>query len=102
MSDVDDYVSKVDPKLRGQFAKLRLMIKKAMPNASESVKWGVPYYSLNGVGVASVAEYSQHVNLYFMQDAKLVWSAGRDGEGHASRDGQDLGRHQGGRIPAPS
>src|ERR1041385_7328878 len=71
MSDVDDYISKVDPKLRAQFAKLRLVIKKALPGASESVKWGVPYYSLNEVGVASIAEYSQHVNLYFMQGAKL-------------------------------
>jgi hypothetical protein len=71
MSDVDDYTSKVDPRLREQFAKLRLIIKKALPGSCESVKWGIPYYSLNGVGVASIAEYSQHVNLYFLQGAKL-------------------------------
>lgn len=71
MSDVDSYVSKVDPKLRSQFQRLRLIVKKALPGASESVKWGVPYYSLDGVGVASIADYSGHVNLYLMQGAEL-------------------------------
>ena len=71
MSDVDSYISRVDPKLRSQFQKLRLIIKKALPGVSESVKWGVPYYSLDGVGVASIADYSGHVNLYLMQGAEL-------------------------------
>jgi hypothetical protein len=71
MSDVDSYVSKVDPKLRDQFQMLRLMVKKALPGVFESVKWGVPYYSLDGVGVASIADYSGHVNLYLMQGANI-------------------------------
>jgi hypothetical protein len=71
MSEVDAYVSKVDPKLRRQFEKLRSIIKKALPGISEAVKWGVPYYSLDRVGVASIAEYSEHVNLYLLQGAKL-------------------------------
>jgi hypothetical protein len=71
LSDVDSYVSKVDPKLRSQFQKLRLIVKEALPGVSESVKWGVPYYSLDGVGVASIADYSGHVNLYLMQGAEL-------------------------------
>jgi len=71
MSDVDEYLSKVDPKLRRQFQKLRSIVKKALPGVSEAVKWGVPYYSLHGVGVASIADYSGHVNLYLMQGAEL-------------------------------
>ena len=71
LSDVDSYVSKVDPKLRSQFQKLRSIVKEALPGVSESVKWGVPYYSLDGVGVASIADYSGHVNLYLMQGAGL-------------------------------
>src|SRR6267143_6147976 len=71
MSDVDAYVSKVNPELRRQFQKLRLIIKKALPDVSEAVKWGVPFYTLNGVGVASIAEYTEHVNLYLLQGANL-------------------------------
>ena len=71
MSDVDEYVSKVDPKLRRQFQRLRSIVKKALPGVSEAVKWGIPYYSLDGVGVASIADYSGHVNLYLMQGAEL-------------------------------
>jgi hypothetical protein len=71
MSDVDSYISKVDSKLRSQFQRLRSIVKKALPGASESVKWGVPYYSLDGVGVGSIADYGGHVNLYLMQGAQL-------------------------------
>ena len=71
MSDVDAYASKVDPKLRDQFQKLRSIIKKALPDVSEAVKWSVPFYSLNGVGVAAIADYSGHLNLAFLQGAKL-------------------------------
>jgi hypothetical protein len=70
-SEVDEYISKVDPKLRPQFKKLRSTIKTALPDAVESVKWGIPYYTLNGVGLASLADYGAHVNLYIMQGAKL-------------------------------
>jgi hypothetical protein len=71
MSEVDSYISEVDPNLRSQFEKLRSLVKKALPGASESIKWSVPYYTLNGVAVASIAEYSKHVNLYLIQGAKL-------------------------------
>jgi hypothetical protein len=71
MSDVDVYVSKVDPKLRGQFEKLRSLVKRALPGVTESIKWRVPFYTLNGVPVASIAEYSKHVNLYLMQGAQI-------------------------------
>lgn len=69
--DVDQYVSKVDPRLRRQFEELRSIVKKALPGAVEAVKWGVPYYTLDGVGVASIADYANHVNLYLMQGAQL-------------------------------
>jgi hypothetical protein len=71
MSEVDAYVSRVDAKLRRHFERLRSLVKKALPGASESIKWGVPYYALDGVGVASIADYSKHVNLYLMQGAQL-------------------------------
>jgi hypothetical protein len=69
--DVDEYISKVDPKLRRQFQELRSIVRKALPDAIEAVKWGVPFYTLKGVGVASIAEYTGHVNLYLLQGAKL-------------------------------
>lgn len=71
MSDVDAYISRVDPRLRAQFEKLRSLVKKGLPGASEAVKWHVPYYTYKGVGVASIAEYTDHVNLYLMQGAQL-------------------------------
>ncbi|HKT22688.1 MAG TPA: DUF1801 domain-containing protein [Nitrososphaerales archaeon] len=68
---VDEYIDKVDPKLRPQFARLASTVRKALPEAVEAVKWGVPYWAVNKVGVVSIAEYSQHINLYFLKGASL-------------------------------
>jgi hypothetical protein len=84
MSSVDVYVSKVDPKLRKQFEMLRSVVKRALPEVSESIKWGIPYYTLGKVGVASIAEYSKHVNLYLMQGA-LISSTLLEGTGKGMR-----------------
>jgi len=71
VSEVDAYVAKVDPKLRVQFENLRSLVKRALPGVSETIKWNAPYYTLNGIGVASIAEYTRHVNLYLMQGAQI-------------------------------
>lgn len=68
---VDEYIAKVDPKLRPQLAKLASTVRKALPEAAEAVRRGVPYWAVNKVGVVSIAEYRRHVNLYFLKGASL-------------------------------
>ena len=72
MTTIDEYISKIkDSRLRKIMMKIVLIIRNLFPSAVESVKWGVPYYSVNKIGVISLAEYTNHVNLYFMSGAKL-------------------------------
>ena len=72
MRTVDQYITSVkDPELRKIMRKLRSLIREGMPEATESIKWGMPYYSINGQGIVSMAEYAKHVNLYFFMGARL-------------------------------
>ena len=47
------------------------MAKTALPSAVETARMGVPTKSVDGTHIASIVEYSKHVNLYFYNGAKL-------------------------------
>ena len=82
MTTVKGYIQNVkDPKLQKIMRRLTSMIRKSLPSADEFVKWGVPYYSIDGRGIISMAEYTKNVNLYFLSgaelDSKLVEGTGK-------------------------
>jgi hypothetical protein len=72
MSSVDAYIANIDPSLRALAEDVRLITKTAVPDASESLKMGIPTFSLDGVNVAAIADYNHHINLYFFSGAKLT------------------------------
>ncbi|MBI2183351.1 MAG: DUF1801 domain-containing protein [Thaumarchaeota archaeon] len=71
MDDVDSLISKLDPKIRALTQGLQVLIKKALPDADEKVKWGYPFYAVNGRSVAALVTYKDHVNLAFTKGALL-------------------------------
>ena len=68
---VDKYIDDMDPKLRVFAKKIRSIIRKAIPQAVERIWMGIPNYAINGSGISSIADYSNHINLYFLFGAKL-------------------------------
>lgn len=71
-STVSAYLDNIsDPDLRRVAKKLRLVVRKAIPDANEEIKMGMPCYSVNKKMIALIADYSKHVNLYFPSGAKL-------------------------------
>lgn len=72
MTDVDEYIGAIEnPRLCSLTKKVRRVITKALPRALESVKMGIPNYSVDGKNIAAIADYGKHVNLYFFQGAQL-------------------------------
>lgn len=69
--DVDTLVKKLNPKLRELAEKLRVIVKKVLPNAVETVKWGNPTYIVDGKNVAWLLTYKDHVDLGFFKGAQL-------------------------------
>ena len=66
-----DYLKSLDPKQRKLTGKLRTIVKKALPNAEEKIKWGNPTYVLKGKNVAWILNYKEHVDLGFFKGAMM-------------------------------
>lgn len=69
--DVETYVKSLDPPMMDLTKRLHTIIKKALPHATETIKWGNPTYTIGGKNVAWVLNYKDHVDLGFFMGAKL-------------------------------
>ena len=47
---------------------MRKRIHKAVPDASETIKWNVPFYELNGKLLASMAAFKKHTKFGVWRD----------------------------------
>ena len=59
--DVDAYIANSDSEARPKLAELRELIKATVPQAEESISWGVPFYRYHGA-LAGLAAYKSHVS----------------------------------------
>ena len=57
---VDAYIEKAAPFAQPILAHLRRLMHQACPHASESIKWGMPFFIQQGVILASMAAFKQH------------------------------------------
>jgi hypothetical protein len=59
------------PKVRRLAKKIRTIVRSSIPEAEESLKMGMPCYSVGKKMVVLIGDYQNHVNLYFVQGARL-------------------------------
>ena len=57
---VDAYIAKAPPFAQPLLVEVRKRIHKACPDATETIKWNVPFYELGGKLVASMAAFKKH------------------------------------------
>ncbi len=60
----DRYYDKIDDELQETAIALRQLIVSTLPKASESIKWGIPVYELDGV-ICAVRAYKSYIALQF-------------------------------------
>jgi len=83
---VDRYLAEQPPDKRALLTKLRALIQKAVPDASVSIKWGVPVYQRNGRNICALAAFREHVAInFFARPEVLVDPADRLEGGKTSR-----------------
>ncbi len=68
---IDAYIQK-----KADFAKpilnhLRQVIHKAYPNVTETIKWGMPFFEVNGSAMCCIAAFKEHCSFTFWK-AKLM------------------------------
>src|SRR5262245_6434686 len=71
MSEVDRYESELPQPHKEIIKRLRAFITRRYPALTESLKWHVPTYSLNGKNLIGLQDFKDHVNLNFFRGAKL-------------------------------
>jgi len=63
---IDEFFTKQPPHLRAILEELRKLVDEAAPDATSSLKWGMPFYTL-GTSMKSMmcalAAFTEHVNL---------------------------------------
>jgi hypothetical protein len=60
---VDGFFARQPPALRPILDELRAMVEEAAPDASSSIKWGMPFYSVGDNMMCALAGHKAHVNL---------------------------------------
>ena len=84
---VDGYFKDQPPDKRALLEKLRALVDKGVPGASATIKWGVPFYQLNGKNVCSLAAFKEHVGINFFASPAVLVDPGKklEGEGKGMR-----------------
>jgi hypothetical protein len=60
---VEGFFAKQPPALRAILDVLRAEAKAAAPDATATIKWGMPFYAIDGEVVCALAAFKAHVNL---------------------------------------
>ncbi len=60
---VDGFFAKQPPAMRPLLEALRRLIERAAPDAVSALKWGMPFYEIDGNLVCGIGGHKSHVNL---------------------------------------
>jgi hypothetical protein len=60
---IDGFIAKRPPEQRAILAALRKMIEDAAPQAESSIKWGMPFFTIDGKMMCALGAHKSHVNL---------------------------------------
>ena len=60
---VDAYIQKAPAFAQPLLTEVRKRIHRAVPDATETIKWNVPFYELNGKLLASMAAFKKHAKV---------------------------------------
>jgi len=82
------FFARQPPALRPILEELRRMVDEAAPDAASSIKWGMPFYTVDGAMMCALGAHKAHVNLILSGPPEAF----DDPEGRLSGDGK-TGRH---------
>lgn len=70
---IEAYIAKAPPFARPILTHLRALVHRALPQAEETIKWGMPHFTLAGKNVCGIAAFKAHC-------AFVIHGDGRHGE----------------------
>lgn len=79
--DVAGYFAQQPADKRALLEKLRALVTKNVPDASPTIKWGVPVYQRNGKNLCALAAFKDHVAINFFVAPSVLADPGKKLEG---------------------
>ena len=70
-STVEELVAGLDSRRRELVEEVRAIVRKSLPEAVESLKWGQPVYAFKGTNVICIMIYDDHINYGLFMGARL-------------------------------
>ena len=81
MGEVEDFINKMDPKLKPLVKRVHSIMEKTVPEAEAVIKWGKPTYLLKGENFTWIIPYRDHIDFGFfkgaMPESKLLEGTGK-------------------------
>jgi hypothetical protein len=71
-ASTDHYFAQQAPEKRALLEELRALVKRGVPDAQSSIKWGVPVYQRNGKSICSIAAFKEHVGINFFAPPSVL------------------------------
>jgi uncharacterized protein YdhG (YjbR/CyaY superfamily) len=62
--DIDEYIARFPKNVRDILKDIRMVIRKAAPDASEKISYQIPTFTLQGSYLIYFAAYKKHIGLY--------------------------------------
>ncbi|TKK67773.1 hypothetical protein FC093_13565 [Ilyomonas limi] len=86
---IDAYINKSAPFAQPILQHIRALVHQACPDATETIKWGMPFFEYKGI-VCNMAAFKNHCSLGFfkagqMQSAAELQANNEEGMGHLGR-----------------
>lgn len=73
--DVDNYIATFPKETQILLQKIRAIIKEAVPDAIESISYGMPGYKLNKKPLVYFAGYEKHIGFYATPSGHMEFKA---------------------------
>ena len=78
---VAGYFEEQSPDKRVLLEKLRALVAKCVPDATPTIKWGVPVYQRNGRNLCALAAFKDHVAINYFVGPGVLADPGKKLEG---------------------
>jgi uncharacterized protein YdhG (YjbR/CyaY superfamily) len=63
-ADTDDYITAFPEEVREKLQKIRAAIQKELPDAEETIRYGIPTFRLNGTNLVHFAAFKDHLSFF--------------------------------------
>lgn len=64
MSVIDDYLKTIPPAQRAELQRVRKLILKTVPDATETISYGMPVFKYQGKYLIGISAFKNHMSLF--------------------------------------